>query len=75
MENCPLSDIRQHLLRVECRRCERIVEIQKIDAVRFYGANALWKDVGQRMLDQTCTNRTGSHENDGCWPKFERGID
>ena len=30
-------------------------EIQKADAVRFYGPHAVWKDVGQRVLDQTCT--------------------
>ncbi|MGY4315103.1 hypothetical protein ACVWW1_004430 [Bradyrhizobium sp. JR3.5] len=29
-----LSDIRRHVLRVSCRRCERIVEIQTTDAVR-----------------------------------------
>jgi hypothetical protein len=70
IQQCRLSDIQQHLLRVECQRCLRIVEIQKADAVRFYGANALWKDVGQRLLDQTCTNRTGRHDEDGCWPDW-----
>lgn len=30
-----------------------------------------WKDVGQRLLDNTCTQRTGRHEEDGCWPTFE----
>jgi hypothetical protein len=59
------------VLRVACRRCERIVEIQKADAVRLYGAKAVWKDVGQRLLDNTCRQRTGSHEDDGCWPSFE----
>ena len=44
----------------------RIVEIQKADAVRFYGA----QDVGQRLLDQTCPIRTGRHEEDGCWPNW-----
>jgi hypothetical protein len=58
-QQCRLSDIRQHLLRFECQRCLRIVEIQTADALRFYGPNAFWKDVGQRLLDQTCTNRTG----------------
>jgi hypothetical protein len=68
IQQCRLSEIPRHVLRVECMRCARIVEIQKADAVRFYGPHAVWKDVGQRLLDQTCTNRTGRHEEDGCWP-------
>ncbi len=67
-----LSEIKQHLLRVTCRRCDRIVEIQKVDAVRMYGPQALWKDVGQRLLDNTCQQRTGRYEEDGCWPAFDR---
>ena len=59
------------MLRVSCRRCARIVEIQKADAVRLAGAQAVWKDVGQRLLDDTCQQRTGRHEEDGCWPSFE----
>ncbi|MBR1236548.1 hypothetical protein [Bradyrhizobium sp. AUGA SZCCT0182] len=66
-----LSEIQRHVLRVSCRRCERTVEIQTADAVRLYGANAVWKDVAQRLLDNTCQQRTGSHEEDGCWPAFE----
>lgn len=66
-----LSQIPQHLLRVECRRCGRTVEIQKADAARLYGPDALWKTVGQRLLDNTCSQRTGRHEEDGCWPAFE----
>ncbi|MCP3471806.1 hypothetical protein NLM33_25060 [Bradyrhizobium sp. CCGUVB1N3] len=65
-----LADVPQHLLRVGCRRCGRTVEIQKADAVRLYGAAALWRDVGQRLLDNTCGQRTGRHEEDGCWPDF-----
>src|ERR1700689_963548 len=42
-----LSEIQRHLLRVACRRCARIVEIQKADAVRLAGPQAVWKDVGQ----------------------------
>ena len=61
----------QHVLRVACRRCGRTVEIQKADAVRLYGPTAVWKDVGQRLLDNTCQQRTGRHEEDGCWPSFE----
>ena len=65
-----LSQIAQHLLRVTCRRCGRIVEIQKSDPARLHGAEAIWKDVGQRLLD-TCTQRTGRHEEDGCWPSYD----
>jgi hypothetical protein len=66
-----LSEIQRHVLRISCRRCERTVEIQNADAVRLYGKNALWKDVAQRLLDNTCRQRTGRHEEDGCWPAFE----
>lgn len=66
-----LRQIPQHRLRVGCRRCARIVEIQKVDATRLYGAEAIWRDVGQRLLDGTCRNRTGRHEEDGCWPTFD----
>jgi hypothetical protein len=66
-----LTEIPQHLLRVACQRCSRIVEIQKADAIRLYGQRAIWKDVGQRLLDDTCTQRTGRHEEDGCWPFYD----
>ena len=66
----PLTEIPLHLLRVSCRRCNRTMEIQKVDAIRLYGQNAVWKDVGQRLLDDTCTQRTGRHEVDGCWPFY-----
>ena len=66
-----LSEIQRHVMRVSCRRCERTVEIQTADAVRLYGSNAVWKDVAQRLLDSTCLQRTGRHEEDGCWPAFE----
>ena len=66
-----LSDIQRHELRISCRRCERTVEIQTVDAVRLYGGNAVCKDVAQRLLDNTCQQRTGRHEEDGCWPAFE----
>jgi hypothetical protein len=55
-----LSQIPQRLLRVGCRRCARIVEIQKADDARLYGPDAIWWDVGQRLLDNT--QRTGRHE-------------
>jgi len=41
-----LTEITHHLLRVECRRCSRTVEIQKVDAIRLYGQRAVWRDVG-----------------------------
>jgi hypothetical protein len=66
-----LFEIQRHLLRISCRRCERTVEIQTADAVRLYGGNAVWKDVAQRLLDNTCQQRTGRHEEDGCWPGFD----
>jgi len=65
-----LGETSQHLLRVSCRRCGRTVEIQKVDAIRLYGERALWKEVGHRLLDDTCTQRTGRHEEDGCWPSY-----
>jgi hypothetical protein len=66
-----LSEIQCHVLRVSCRRCERTVEIQTADAVRLYGGDAVWKDVAQRLLDNTCQQRTGRHEEDGCWTGFD----
>lgn len=66
-----LSEMREHLLRVGCRRCGRTVEMQRADAVRLYGPDAVWKNVGQRLLDNTCNERTGPHEEDGCWPLFD----
>jgi hypothetical protein len=33
MRQRKLSEIQRHVLRVNCRRCERIVEIQTVDAV------------------------------------------
>jgi hypothetical protein len=66
-----LSEIQRHVLRVWCRRCERTIEIQTADAVRLYGGNAIWKNVAQRLLDDTCQRRTGRYEEDGCWPGFE----
>ena len=66
-----LAEIPRHLLRVWCRRCDRTIEIQTIDAIRLNGPNAVWQDVGRRLLDNGCQERTGSHEDDGCWPAFE----
>ena len=67
----PLSEIPRHVLRISCRRCDRTVEVQTVDAIRLYGADAVWKHVGQRLLDDTCQQRTGRLEEDGCWPSFD----
>jgi hypothetical protein len=60
------------VLRVSRRRCERTVEAQTADAIRLYCGNAITKDVAQRLLDDTCQQRTGRHEEDGCWPALEK---
>jgi hypothetical protein len=65
-----LSEIPRELLRVECLRCFRSVEIQRLDAIKLYGPHAIWKDVGNRLLDNGCQIRTGRHEEDGCWPDW-----
>lgn len=65
-----LSEIPRHVLRVECLRCQRIVEIQMADAIRLYGPHAIYKDVGQKLLDSRCEHRTGRLEEDGCWPNW-----
>ena len=69
--NDVLSEIPRHMLRVSCRRSERTVEIQTVDAVRLCGGKAVWKDVAQRLLDDTCQQRTGRREEDGCWPALK----
>jgi hypothetical protein len=66
-----LSEISGHVLRISCRRCARTLEIQTVDAVRLYGGNAMLKDVARRLLDDTCQQRTGRYEEDGCWPSFD----
>jgi hypothetical protein len=68
-----LSEISRELLRVECLRCFRAVEIQRLDAIRLHGGpHAIWKDVGQVLLDDGCQHRTGRLEEDGCWPDWMR---
>lgn len=47
-----LSEIPRHVLRVSCRRCNRILEIQMTDALRLYGEHSIWKDVGMRLLNK-----------------------
>jgi hypothetical protein len=54
MRQRKLSEVQRHVLRISCRRCERTVEIQTADAIRLYGKNAVWKQVAQRLLDDTC---------------------
>lgn len=71
IQNRRLSEIPRHVLRVSCRRCDRIIEIQTTDAVWLYGEHAIWKDVGMRLLDNGCQERTGVREDDGCWPSYE----
>ena len=66
-----LFQLPHHVLRLGCSRCGRLLEIQKVDATRLYGADAVWKEVGQRLLNKTCTQRTGRYEEDGCWPTFD----
>lgn len=66
-----LSEIPRHVLRVSCRKCDRIVEIQTADELRLYGRHAIWKDVGNALLEANCRHRTGSRDDDGCWPNFE----
>lgn len=69
--NRRLSEIPRHVLRVSCRRCDRIVEIQTADALKLYGEHAIWKDVGMKLLDNGCQERTGVREDDGCWPSYD----
>jgi hypothetical protein len=71
IQACRLCDIPQQVLRVSCHRCGRIVEIQKVDAVRLYRSQAIWRDIGQRLLDDTCQQRTGRYEEDGCWQSYD----
>jgi hypothetical protein len=67
-----LSEIPRELLRVECLRCFRTVEIQRLDAIGLYGPHSIWNDVGSRLLDDGCQQRTGRLEEDGCWPDWTR---
>lgn len=70
IQNRRLSEIPREVLRVECIRCFRIVEIAKKDAVMLAGPHAVWKDLGMKLLEDGCQNRTGRHEEDGCWPQW-----
>lgn len=41
IQQCRISEIPCHVLRVECIGCFRIIEIQKADALRYYGPHAV----------------------------------
>jgi hypothetical protein len=70
-EPLPVIEYRASLAAGLLHRCGRTIEIQTADAVRLYGPDIAWKDVGQRLLEDTCQVRTGRHEENGCWPLFE----
>lgn len=70
IQNRRLSEIPRPVLRVECLRCFRIVEIQTADALRLYGEHAVWKEVGKTLLEGGCQSRTGNRDDDGCWPEW-----
>ena len=70
LQQMRLSEIPRELLRLECRRCARTIEIQRLDAVKLFGLHVVWKDVGQRLLDDGCQIRTGRLEEDRCWPNW-----
>lgn len=63
-----LADARRESVRFECLRCFRIVEVAVADAIKLYGGQAPTKDVGRKLLEQGCQSRTGSRDDDGCWP-------
>ncbi len=71
IEQCRLSEVPRELLRLECLKCSRCIEIQRADAVRLYGPHAALKDVGTALLEHGCQARSGGHE-DGCWPDWTR---
>jgi hypothetical protein len=56
IEQRRLSEVPREVLRVECLRCFRLVEIRKADAIRLCGPHATWIDVAQRLLDVRVPN-------------------
>ena len=72
IEQRRLSEILPYVLRVECDKCFRIIEIQTSDAVRLYGPHAIWKDAAMKLFEGSCTARTGNRDDDGCWPYFSK---
>ncbi|MCW2079685.1 UNVERIFIED_ORG: hypothetical protein M2193_001860 [Bradyrhizobium japonicum] len=65
-----LAEIKASVLRVECLKCFRVVEIAREEALRRYDGGSLWKEVASHLLADGCQHRTGRHEEDGCWPDF-----
>lgn len=65
-----LGEIQANELTVSCLRCMRGVREYRRDVIARWGADALWRNVGQRLLNERCEQRTGNHEEDGCWPDF-----
>lgn len=65
-----LAEIQQHLLRslaaAEGLRSKSRRPMPSGSPV----PRPFWKDVGQRRLDERCTQRAGSQKDDGCWPSF-----
>jgi hypothetical protein len=57
-----LSEIPRHLLRIDCRRCFRAIEIQKADAIRLFGPHATYKETALGLRRY----RSGRLEEDGC---------
>lgn len=66
-----IAEIRASILRVECLKCFRVVQIAREEALRRYDGGSLWKEVAVRLLGDGCQHRTGRHEEDGCWPDFK----
>jgi hypothetical protein len=68
------------VLRVSCQWCDRIVEVETVDTVCLYGAHAIWKDAGGRILDNTCQHgpaamgTTDVDRFDGPYAKASHGI-
>jgi hypothetical protein len=52
-----LSEMPREVLRVECLRCLRVVEIRKMDAIRLCGPHAIWK--GNVCSITTASNAQG----------------
>jgi hypothetical protein len=64
-----LSEIPRHVLRLCCRPVIGSWK-SRPSMLRIYRAHAVWKDVGMKLLDEGCGERTGHLEEDGCWTSF-----
>lgn len=71
IEQRRLSEVPRDMLRVECLRCFRTVEISRSDALKLYGPHAVLKDLAMPLLEPGCKERIGSRD-DGCWPSWVR---